>query len=45
MNILVPEAMALRDGLLAIHHTAHQRLIVEGDSKTLIDAIKAVLTL
>lgn len=39
MKILIAEAMALRDGLLAIPNPELQNLIVEGDSKTLIDDI------
>lgn len=38
-EILVAEAIALRDGLLVIPHLAPTNLIVEGDSKALIDAI------
>jgi ribonuclease HI len=39
MEILVAEAMALREGLLVIPNLLNMHLIVEGDSKILIDAI------
>lgn len=39
MKILVVEAVALRDGLLAIPNSASLHLSVEGDSKILIDAV------
>lgn len=38
-KILMAEAMALRDGLLAVPSPTQKSLIVEGDSKTLIDAL------
>lgn len=38
-EILVAEAMALCEGLEEILDFAHKKIIVEGDSKTLIDAI------
>lgn len=39
MEILIVEAMTLHDGLLVIPNTELQKLIVEGDSKTLIDVV------
>lgn len=39
MEILIAEAMVLRDGLLSIPNPEMQNLIVEDDSKTLIEAI------
>lgn len=39
MEILVAEAMTLRDGLLALPNSENQHLIVEGDYKILIDAL------
>lgn len=40
-KILITKAIALRDGLLTIHHPAPQNLFVTGDSKILIDAINS----
>lgn len=39
MEILIAEVMAFRDGILAIPNFGLQNLIVEGDSKTLIDSL------
>lgn len=44
VEILVAEAVPLRDGLFAIPNPAnHQQIIVEGDSKTLLDAVNGYI--
>lgn len=45
VEILVVEAMALRDGLLAIPNPVNMHLCVEGDSKVLIDAVNGEIAM